>query len=77
MLSKEFAQLVGIAFLIGTPLAIFGGYRWLQNFTYHAALDPWLFLGAGAIALVVAWLTVSYPTLRAALTNPAKALRYE
>ncbi len=77
LLSKEFTKLVALAFIIAAPIAYFVMQNWLQDFAYRTALDPMLFLAAGASALLIAWLTVSYQALKAALTNPVEALRYE
>ena len=77
LLSKEFTKLVGIAFIVAAPLAYFAMDRWLSAFAYQVDLAWWIFLGAGVTALAIAWLTVSYQSIRAALTNPVEALRYE
>lgn len=77
LLSKEFTKLVGLAFVIAAPIAYFMMRNWLQDFAYRTTLSPLLFLGAGVLALVIAWLTVSYQAFKAALTNPVEALRYE
>lgn len=77
LLSQDFLKLVGIAFLIAVPIAYAGLAQWLGTFAYATAI-PWLvFLLAGGGALVAALLTVSYQALKAAFTDPAKALRYE
>lgn len=77
LLSKEFAQLVLAAFVIATPIAYLAMQRWLQDFAYHVDLGMGLFLGAGALVLAIALLTVSAQSIRVALTDPAKALRTE
>jgi putative ABC transport system permease protein len=77
LLSRDFVVLVGIAFLIAAPLAYFYLHDWLEGFAYHIALGPGVFLLAGALALVIALLTVSYQALRAALSDPVQSLRYE
>ena len=77
LLSKGFAQLVLVAFVVAVPLAYFVLSRWLQNFAYHVDLSWPIFLIAGLSALLVALLTVSYQALKAALTNPVESLRYE
>ncbi len=51
--------------------------KWLQDFAYRTPLHPLIFVLAGMLALVIAWLTVSYQAIKAALTNPVEALRYE
>ncbi len=77
LLSKEFTQLVAVAFVLAVPLAYFALSKWLDTFVYHVEISWPIFLVAGLAALVIAWLTVSYQSIRAALTNPVKALRYE
>lgn len=77
MLSSEFVRLVGIAFVLAAPLAYWGTKEWLQNFPYHITPGIGLFLLAGLLVLLVAWIAVSYHAIRAALSNPIKALRYE
>jgi putative ABC transport system permease protein len=77
LLSKEFLRLIIIAIIIGIPIAWFGMNRWLNDFAYHVDLAWWMFLGAGAIAVTIALLTVSFQSIKAALTNPVKSLRSE
>lgn len=77
MLSKDFAQLVLIGLLIGFPVAYFSMENWLEGFAYRIDIQWWVFLLAGAIALGIALLTVSFQSIRAALTNPVKSLRTE
>ncbi len=77
LLSKEFTKLVGLAFVVAAPLAYFATNRWLQDFAFQADFSWWIFVLAGLAALAIAWLTVSYQSIRAALTNPVEALRYE
>ncbi len=77
LLSKEFTKLVALAFIVAAPLAYFATNRWLQDFAFQVAFSWWIFVIAGLAALAIAWLTVSYQSIRAALTNPVEALRYE
>ncbi|HEX9653985.1 MAG TPA: ABC transporter permease [bacterium] len=77
LLSSEFMKLVLIANLIAWPLAYFGMDAWLKNFAYHVEIGPVAFLVCGALALAVAWLTISFQAIRAALANPVESLRYE
>ena len=77
LLSRDFAKLVGIAFMVATPLAYFAMNRWLQNFAYRTDIELQTFLRAGLLALIMACLTVSYQAAKAALANPVEALRYE
>ncbi len=77
MMSASFTRLVGIAFLVATPVAWWLTNRWLDNFAYHTRLGLGTLLLAGFAALMLAWLTVSYQALKAATTDPIHALRYE
>lgn len=77
LLSKEFLRLIIIAILIGIPIAWFGMNLWLNDFAYHVDLAWWMFLAAGAIAIIIALLTVSFQSIKAALMNPVKSLRSE
>lgn len=77
LLSKDFTILVGIAALIAFPVAWWAMYKWLETFAYRTKISWWIFLVAGAAALVIALLTVSIQTIRAALANPVKSLRSE
>ena len=77
LLSKDFLKLVLVAFVLAAPLAWWAMSRWLQNFADKTPLDWWLFAGAGLLAGVIALLTVSFQSIRAALANPIKSLRSE
>jgi len=75
LLSRDFTRLVLISALIAFPLAWWGMHQWLQSFAYRTALSWWIFVVAGAMALLIALLIVSIQTVRAALANPVKSLR--
>jgi putative ABC transport system permease protein len=77
MLSKEFLALVLIALIIGSPIGYWIMNKWLQNFTYRIDVSWWVFVVAGALALGIALITVSFHAIRAAIANPVKALRSE
>ena len=77
LLSREFTLLVLLANLIAWPVAYWLMRDWLQDFAYRTEIHPSNFVLGGLTALVIAWLTVSYRALQAALVDPAKALRYE
>jgi putative ABC transport system permease protein len=77
LLSVEFLALVGVAFLVATPMAWYFMHRWLENFAYKAGLGWWIFAGAGLLAIVIAFATISYQAIRAARANPVKSLRTE
>lgn len=77
MLSREFILLVGLSTLIAAPLAGWGAHQWLQNFAYRTNMPWWVFVLAGAGATLIALLTVSFQTIKAAKANPVKSLRSE
>ena len=77
LLNKSFVKWIIIAFVIATPIAYYAMNRWLENFAYKTALSWWIFALAGIAALLVALLTVSWQSWRAASRNPVEALRYE
>jgi putative ABC transport system permease protein len=77
LLSKDFGRLVLIAFLVAVPIAYIVMQNWLDRFAFRIDLPWWLFLAAGLATLAIAWLTVSYQSMKAALSDPAKSLRYE
>ena len=77
LLSQEFSKYVLVAFVLSAPLAYLGMTRWLENFAYHTEVNVVSILIAGAVALCIAWLTVSYQAFKAAMVNPVDALRYE
>lgn len=77
MLSKEYIVLVAIGNLIAWPVAYFLMKSWLDNFAYRTSLALWVFIATAFLSLAVALLTVSYKSIKAALSNPADSLRYE
>jgi putative ABC transport system permease protein len=77
LLSKDFLKLVGIAFLLAAPLAWYGARQWLADFATRAEVSWWIFAGAGLLAALIALLTISFQSIKAALANPVKSLRSE
>jgi putative ABC transport system permease protein len=77
LLSIEFVWLVGIAFLIATPIGWWVGHRWLQTFAFRISIRWWMFGLSGMLALGLALVTVSYHAIRAAIANPVRSLRAE
>jgi ABC-type antimicrobial peptide transport system permease subunit len=77
LLSADFTRLVLIATVIAIPLAWWAVNKWLESFAYHIRVGWVIFMLAPVAALFVAWLTVSYESIRAGLTNPVKSLRSE
>ena len=76
-LNREFLKLVGIAIVVAIPLAWYVTRLWLQNFAYHIQIQWWVFALASAMAVILAFLTVSTQSIKAALSNPAEAIKTE
>lgn len=77
LLSKEFGKLIIIAFVIAAPVAWYGISWWLKSYTYKAEIGLLVYALAGIFAFVIAWLTMSYQSFRAATANPVQSLRSE
>jgi putative ABC transport system permease protein len=77
MLNRDFVKWVAIAFVIATPIAYYAMSKWLEGYPYKTSLSWWIFALAGALALGIALLTVSWQSWKAATRNPVEALRYE
>ena len=77
LLSRDFLKLVLIALIVAAPIAWYGVDTWLQDFAYRIDVPVWAFLLAGAMSLLVAFLTMSYQAVKAASANPVKSLRSE
>ncbi|WP_234573171.1 ABC transporter permease [Rhodohalobacter sp. 614A] len=77
LLSKDYILLVLIGFAIAVPIAWYTMSGWLKDFAYRIDINIWMFIGAGAVTLVIALLTVSWQSIKAALMNPVKSLRNE
>lgn len=77
LLSKDFILLILLSFFIASPIAWWGMKQWLNNFAYHIAIEWWVFLLAGAMAISIALLTVSFQSIKAAMRNPTESLKAE
>jgi putative ABC transport system permease protein len=77
LLSKDFLKLVFIAILIASPIAWYFMHQWLQNFAYQTNLSAWAFVLTAFIAMVIAFVTISFQAMKAAFSNPVKSLRTE
>ncbi|MEM8523127.1 MAG: ABC transporter permease [Bacteroidota bacterium] len=77
LLSKDFLLLVVLALFIASPLAYYFMNQWLEGFTYHIEIQWWFFVVAGVLSIGIAFLTVSFQSVKAAVANPIKALRNE
>ena len=77
LLAKDFLKLVVLAILIASPIAYYFMNQWLADFAYRIHIQWWMFAVAGAVAVAIAFLTVSFQSVNAALANPVKSLRNE
>jgi putative ABC transport system permease protein len=77
MLSKDFVKLVIISIVIASPVAYWAMTKWLQDFAYRISITWWMIASAAVAAIVIALVTISFQSIRAALMNPVKALRSE
>jgi ABC-type antimicrobial peptide transport system permease subunit len=77
LLSVDFLKLVGVACLVAFPLAYWAMHNWLNNYEYRITINWWVFAIAGCVAMLIALLTISFQSVKAALANPIKSLRSE
>jgi putative ABC transport system permease protein len=77
LLSKDFLKLVLIALIIAIPVTWFAMNNWLQDFAYRINVEWWVFILGGFIAILIAFFTISFQAIKAALANPVKNLRTE
>lgn len=75
LLSKDFTKLILFALLIAVPLSYYFMDQWLDNFAYRTQIRMLTFVVSGGMALLIAWITVGYQTLKAAMINPVNSLR--
>ncbi len=77
LFSKEFIVLIGIAFVIASPIAWYFMHTWLQDYPYRINISWWMFILGGAASVIIALITVSFQAIKAAMANPVKSLRTE
>ena len=77
LMSKEFARLVVIANIIAIPIAWYFLKEWLTNYSYTTRLSADIFIIAFLISILIAWITISYQAIKAAIMNPVEAIKYE
>lgn len=77
LLSLNFTKLILSSFVISIPLVYFGMGKWLESFAYHTSIDPLTMIGAGLLTLFLAWITISYYSIKIAVLNPVSSLRSE
>ena len=76
-ISKNLMFYVVLANILAWPTAFFAMNKWLQYYAYRIDLNLWIFVLSGLIALIVAFITISFQTVKAAHTNPVDTLKYE
>ena len=77
LLSKDFTKMVLVAMVIAFPLSYWAANDWLANFAFRIEVQFWFFIGAGLLALLMAWLTVGIRSFKAAMVNPVETLKVE
>jgi ABC-type antimicrobial peptide transport system permease subunit len=77
LLSKDFLQLVAISCIVAFPVAWWIMHNWLQNYKYRIEISWWIFLASGISAILIALITISFQSVKAAIANPVKSLRTE
>jgi putative ABC transport system permease protein len=77
LLSKDFLKLVMIAIFVASPIAYWAMHKWLQDYQYRIDIGVWVFVGSGALVVMIALLTISFQAMKAALANPAVSLKAE
>jgi ABC-type antimicrobial peptide transport system permease subunit len=77
LFSKEFTILILVAFVVAVPVAYYMMHSWLDNFVFRIHITIWVFILAIACSVLIAWITVGYKSVRAAIANPVKSLRTE
>jgi putative ABC transport system permease protein len=77
LLSGDFIKLVAIALIIASPVAWYFMNNWLQEFAYRISISWWVFIVAGSFSIVIAFITIGFQAIKAAIANPVKSLRTE
>jgi ABC-type antimicrobial peptide transport system permease subunit len=77
LLSAEFLKLIMLSSLLAFPVAWYAMHSWLQNYAYHITISWWVFLAAAGASILIALITISFQTIRAAIVNPIRSLRSE
>jgi putative ABC transport system permease protein len=77
LFSKEFTVLIVIAFAVSGPITWYFMHKWLQDYTYRITIGPDIFILAILTSVTIAWLTVGYKAIKAAMANPVKSLKAE
>ncbi|WP_336518020.1 ABC transporter permease [Pollutibacter soli] len=76
-LSTDFVKLIIIALIIASPLAYMAANKWLQHYPYRIKISGWMFASSGVLVILIALITISFQSIKAAVSNPVKSLRME
>ncbi|HEY0434839.1 MAG TPA: FtsX-like permease family protein, partial [Chitinophagaceae bacterium] len=77
MLSADFIRLVALSCVVAFPIAWWAMNSWLQNYQYRITINWWVFIAVGLLAILIAVITISFQSIKAAVANPVKSLRTE
>jgi putative ABC transport system permease protein len=77
LVSKDFLKLILLSMVISVPIALYAINIWLKDFAYRVTIQWWVFPLAGLLAILIAFFTISYQAIKAAVANPVKSLRTE
>lgn len=77
LLSKDFLALIMLAFVVAVPISWIAMHKWLENFAYRTEISWWIFITAGTMMIVIAFVTLGFQAIKAAIANPVKSLRTE
>ncbi len=77
LLSRDFSKMIAVSFVLAAPLAGYAMHAYFQNFAYRTAISADIFIAAGLGAILLAWFTISYQSIKAALANPIDSLRQD
>jgi putative ABC transport system permease protein len=77
LLSKDFLKLVALALFVATPIAWYFMHKWLQDFAYRISIGWWIFIAAGSVALILAFITIAFQAAKVGIANPVTSLRSE
>jgi len=77
LLSWNFTKLILLAYIVSLPLVYFGMTKWLENFAYNTSIDVLTLAVAGLLILILAWLTISFYSIKIAVLNPVNSLKSE
>jgi uncharacterized membrane protein YidH (DUF202 family) len=75
LLCTDFVVLIFISLIIASPVAYYGIYKWLNNYSYRTGIEWWVFAAAGLVLVLISLMTVSFQAIKTALASPVSSLR--